>query len=209
MARGPTFERDRRRTAPAADRNKAVILAVLKRVLPDSGLVVEVASGTGQHVVHFARELRDLDWQPSDPNPDMRASIDAWIEHAALFNVRRAVDLDVCREAWPVEHADALLCINMIHIAPWAATEALMAGASRLLDAGRPLYLYGPYRRNGEHTAPSNASFDAELHRANPAWGVRDLEAVITLAEEQGFRLEETVEMPANNLSVVLRRRPA
>ncbi len=195
-----------RRTAPAAERNKGPILAVLRRVLPESGLVLEIASGTGQHIVHFAGALPGLTWQPSDPDPQMRASIAAWVAEAGLPNVRPPLDLDVRSEAWPVERADAVVCINMIHIAPWAATLHLMAGVSRLLPAQGILVLYGPFRRFGRHTAPSNEVFDAQLRRSDPAWGVRDLEQAASVADQTGFVLDEVIEMPANNLSAVFRR---
>jgi SAM-dependent methyltransferase len=192
--------------APAPERNKDPILDVLRRVLPRQGLVLEIASGTGQHVIHFAAGLPDLTWQPSDADAQARASIAAWSADAKLPNVLPPLDLDVRSEPWPVQRADALLCINMIHIAPWAAAERLLDGASRLLGPGAPLVLYGPYRRDGRHTAPSNEAFDADLRRRNPDWGVRDLEAVAALAKRNGFVLEEIVDMPANNLCVVLRR---
>ena len=197
---------DERRTAPAAERSKEPILTVLRRVLLDSGLVLEIASGTGQHVVHFAGALPGLTWQPSDPDPQMRASITAWAADAGLPNVWPPLDLDVLADAWPVERADAVVCINMIHIAPWAATLHLMAGAARLLPTQGVLVLYGPFRRFDRHTAPSNEVFDAQLRRTDPAWGVRDLEMVTSVAEQNGLALEEVNEMPANNLSVVFRR---
>jgi SAM-dependent methyltransferase len=193
-------------TAPAAARNKEPILAVLRRVLPETGLILEIASGTGEHVVHFAQALPKLTWQPSDPDPEMRASITAWIAETGLSNVRRALAVDVREEAWPVEHADAVLCINMVHISPWTATLGLMRGAGRLLGPGGLLVLYGPYKRLGRHTAPSNETFDAQLRASNRQWGVRDLEAVENAARVQGLWLEEVVAMPANNLTVVLRQ---
>jgi SAM-dependent methyltransferase len=195
-------------TAPAAERNKGPILAVLERVLPASGLVLEIASGTGQHAVHFARHLAGLVWQPSDPDPEMRASIQAWIDQADVQNVRAPLDLDVRVVPWPIQQADAVVCINMTHIAPWEATTHLMAGAGHLLSPGGVLVLYGPYRRDGRHTAPSNEAFDEQLRAANPAWGVRDLEAVTALAEKHGFALDLLVEMPANNLTLAFRRGP-
>lgn len=191
--------------APAAERNKAPILGVLKRVLPRTGLVLEIASGTGQHIVHFARELPHLEWQPSDPDPEMLGSIIAWIAQTGARNVRDPLSLDVCSEAWPT-HADAVLCINMIHISPWAATLGLMRGASRLLQKESFLYLYGPYRRYGRHTSASNESFDDQLRRGDPEWGVRDLETVSKIAADCGFALHDVIEMPANNLSVIFRR---
>jgi Protein of unknown function (DUF938) len=202
----PHTSQDARRSAPAADRNKDPILAVLKRVLPARGLVCEIASGTGQHVVHFAAALPHLTWQPSELDARFHASIAAWIAYTGLTNVRPPLRLDVCAADWPLAHADAVLCINMIHIAPWAATLALMRGASRLLDAGGTLFLYGPYRRFGAHTAPSNEAFDASLRATDPDWGVRDMETVVEVAAQNGFMLVEVVAMPANNFSVVLRR---
>jgi tRNA G46 methylase TrmB len=191
--------------APAAERNKGPIAAVLKRVLPRSGLVLEIASGTGQHIVHFARELPHLEWQPSEADPEMHGSIRAWIAETGVCNVRHPLDFDVASEAWPT-HAAALICINMIHISPWAATSHLMKGASRLLPKSGVLFLYGPYRRYGRHTAASNEAFDNQLRLRNPEWGVRDLESVCTIAEENGLALTEVIEMPANNFSVVFCR---
>lgn len=191
-------------TYPAPERNKAPILEVLARVLPPAGLVLEIASGTGQHVVHFASALPALRWQPSDPEHPHLRSIAA--RAAGAPNIAPALQLDVCHRPWPVGRVDAIVCINMIHIAPWAATLALLQEAGRLLDQGCPLYLYGPYLRNGRHTAPSNAAFDADLKRRNAAWGVRDLEDVAGEALRCGFVMDEVIPMPANNLSVVFRR---
>ncbi len=197
---------DARRFAPAVARNRDAILGVLERHLPPRGLVLEVASGTGEHAVHFAQHLGpDLIFQPSDPKPEARASIDAWTAAAGAANVRHAIALDAAMPDWPLERADAILCINMVHISPWNATEGLMRGAARILPAGGLLYLYGPYRRSGQHTAPSNASFDADLRQQNPAWGVRDIEAVIELAVAHGFSAPEIEDMPANNLSLSFR----
>ncbi|MCW5889019.1 MAG: DUF938 domain-containing protein [bacterium] len=193
------------RHAPATTRNRDPLLAVLRRLLPPAGTVVEIASGTGEHAAWFAAALPGLVWQPSDPDPEARASVAAWCD--GLANVRPPLALDArAPDTWPVAAADALLCVNMIHIAPWAACEGLVAGAGRLLPAGAPLVLYGPYRVGGAHTAPSNAAFDADLRARNPAWGVRDLDDVVAAAAPHGLRLEETVAMPANNLTVVLRR---
>ena len=197
----------KRLEAPAAERNKGPILEVLRRVLPASGLVLEVASGTGQHVVHFARHLPGLDWQPSDADPRALDSVAAWIAHAGVANIRAPLALDVVNRPWPVREADAVVCINMIHIAPWHAAGALVEGAGGVLPAGGVLFLYGPFRRGGRHTAPGNEAFDADLRARNPEWGVRDLEAVGELAADNGFMLQELVPMPANNLSVVFRRR--
>jgi SAM-dependent methyltransferase len=198
--------RDARLYAPATARNREPILAVLKRHLPERGLVLEVASGTGEHIVHFARAFPDLAFQPSDPDPHHRASIDAWRAASAMPNVRPVLDLDAAAQTWPIDAADAVLCINMIHIAPWAAAEGLARGAARLLPPGGAVYLYGPYKREGRHTAPSNAAFDAGLRRENPEWGVRDLEAVAALLGAAGFAEPVVEQMPANNLSLVFRK---
>jgi SAM-dependent methyltransferase len=192
--------------ASAADRNRKPILAVLESVLPRRGTVLEVASGTGQHITYFARQLPRLNWQPSDPDPNARASIRAWTEDMCLPNVAPPLDLDAARERWPIDAADAILCINMIHIAPWEACEGLIRGAARLLGPGQVLVAYGPYRRGGCHTAPSNAHFDRSLRAQDPRWGVRDLEDVQRLAEGAGFELDRVEDMPANNLTVVFRR---
>ncbi|HET9664761.1 MAG TPA: DUF938 domain-containing protein [Burkholderiales bacterium] len=191
---------------PAAERNKAPILAVLQRVLPSAGLVLEIGSGTGQHVVHFARALPQLTWQPSDPDPEFRESVSLWLAQSALASVKPPLDIDVCRRPWPVKRADAVTSINMIHVAPQEATPALISGAAGLLSAGGVLFLYGPYRRYGQHTAPSNETFDAQLRARNPEWGLRDIEEVERLAREAGFGACEVIDMPANNFSLVFRR---
>lgn len=195
-----------RREAPAAARNRQPILEVLQPRLPTEGLVLEIASGTGEHVVHYAAARPGLVFQPSDPDADARASIDDWVRTLGLANVRPALEIDVTRPVWPVERADAVLCCNMIHIAPWDAAIGLVEGAARLLPTAGLLFTYGPYRRGGRHTAPSNEAFDADLRRRNPAWGVRDLEAVVDLAGKAGFSPPEIVEMPANNLSLLFKR---
>jgi len=195
-----------KREAPAAARNRQPILDVLQPRLPAKGLVLEIASGTGEHIVHYAAARPDLTFQPSDPDAGARASVDDWVRTLGLGNVRPALEVDVTKAAWPIERADAVLCCNMIHIAPWEAATGLIAGAARLLPPGGLLFTYGPYRRGGRHTAPSNEAFDADLKRRNPAWGVRDLEAVTELAHEQGFSGPEIVEMPANNLSLLFKR---
>jgi SAM-dependent methyltransferase len=197
---------DARLYAPATARNRDPILAVLERSLPARGLVLEVASGTGEHAVHFAARLSALVFQPSDPDAAARASIDRWVAAAGLGNVRPALDLDAAAGGWPVDEADAVLCINMIHIAPWRAAAGLVRNAARILPPGGILFLYGPYKRSGRHTAPSNAAFDASLRAADPRWGVRDLEAVAALAAASGFSAPVIEEMPANNLSLVFRR---
>ena len=197
---------DHRLFAPAAPRNRGPILDVLRDTLPKSGLALEIASGTGEHVVHFAAALPDLTFQPSDPGADERASIAGWIAASGANNVLAPLALDAAALPWPILRADAILCINMIQISPWAATEGLFCGASTLLASGAPLVLYGAYKRGGVHTAPGNAAFDEALRRQNPEWGVRDLEKVAALAEESGFGAPRIVEMPANNLCVVFRR---
>jgi cyclopropane fatty-acyl-phospholipid synthase-like methyltransferase len=194
--------------SPAAERNKAPILDAIRARLPPAGLVLEIASGTGQHIVHFARELPALAWQPSDADEHLRAAAAERIRAAGSSNVRAPLRLDVLAPEWPAIDADAIVCINMIHIAPWSATSSLLAGASRLLRPGAPLFLYGPYKRGGQHTATSNKAFDESLRTRNPEWGVRDLDDVARCAEEHGFALVEVTTMPADNLTVAFERRP-
>jgi len=194
-------------TAPAVARNRDPILAVLRQVLPRSGTVLEIASGTGEHAVHFAAALPNLTWQPTDLDAVMLRSISAHRALAELPNLLPSLDLDVEAPSWSITHADAVVCINMLHIAPWSAAEGLIAGAARVLPPGGVLYLYGPFQENGRHTAPSNAAFDASLRAQSPAWGVRDLGEVADLARKGGFELTKRIGMPANNLSVVFRRR--
>ena len=198
---------DTRQHAPAAERNRDPILAVLRQVLPASGLVLEIASGSGQHVTHFAAALPALVWQPSDADAGSRASVAAWTAHTGLTNIRAPLALDVERSPWGIDSAQALICINMIHISPWTATQALFDGAARLLGSGGVMYLYGPYRRHGAHTAPSNEAFDQQLRNRNPAFGVRNMEAVVALGEAQGFVCGEPIAMPANNFSLVFTKR--
>ena len=204
---------DARLFSPSSERNREPIAVVLRRCLPATGTVLEIASGTGEHVAWFAAQLPGLVFQPSDPGGTQRASIAAWIAAAGLENIGPPLALDVASPDWE-ENADipnplaAILCINLIHISPWAATLGLMRGAGHLLADGGVLYLYGAYKREGRHTAPSNAAFDASLRAQHPDWGVRDLETVAAEAKRTGFALDEVVEMPANNLSVIFRRRP-
>jgi cyclopropane fatty-acyl-phospholipid synthase-like methyltransferase len=198
---------DLRQTAPSPLRNREPILAVLQRVLPGGARVLEIASGTGQHAVFFAAAMPGVTWQPSDPDPESRASIAAWTASEGLANVLAPAAVDVREPAWPVADSyDAIVAINMIHISPWEATLGLMAGAGRLLRDGGVLYTYGAYTRDGRHTAPSNESFDAWLKERDPAFGVRDLADVESAAAAQGLALREIVDMPANNLSLVFAR---
>ncbi|HEY8379886.1 MAG TPA: DUF938 domain-containing protein [Nannocystis sp.] len=203
------------RSSPAALRNRGAIAEVLAEVLQPADLmlragrqplVLEIASGTGEHVVHFAATFPGLVWQPSDRDPEALASIAAHVRQAGLANVRAPVVLDATASVWPVEAAEAIVCINMIHIAPWAACEGLMAGAERILAAGAPLYIYGPMKRDGRHVAESNAAFDADLRARNPAWGVRDVDEVAAAAARHGLALSAVVPMPTNNFSLVFRR---
>jgi hypothetical protein len=187
-------------------RNRQPLLDVLARVLPATGLVLEIASGSGEHVVFFAQNLPALTWQPTDADAAALASIAAHRAAARPPNLLEPVRLDTTAQVWPVARADAILCNNMIHITPWRVTEGLMAGAGRILPAGGILFLYGPYRVDGRHTAPSNQEFDGWLRSQNREWGIRDLADVVALARRHGLDLAETVAMPANNLSVIFRR---
>jgi SAM-dependent methyltransferase len=195
-----------KRHAPATERNRDAIAAVLREVLPERGLLLEVAAGTGEHAAYLAPLFPNLRWQPSDPDPEALTSIEAWQADAAADNLLPPVFLDAPSLTWPIDAADAILCINMVHISPWEATKGLMRGAARLLPAGGPLILYGPYRRAGVPTAPSNEAFDMSLKSRNPAWGLRDLEAVQAEASGQGLAFERLYEMPANNLTLVFRK---
>jgi hypothetical protein len=220
------MESGARRSAPATQRNREPILAVLRGLLPGTGLALELASGTGEHVVHFARAFPFLRWQPSDPVPEARASIAAWTAANGLANVQSPLDIDASAEAWPIDRADALLCINMqphsckneksigyaacicinmVHISEWAATIGLFRGCARVLQPGAPLILYGPYLENDVETAPSNVAFDRSLKERNPEWGIRNLADIDDVAEEFGFARTQRVEMPANNLTLIYR----
>jgi SAM-dependent methyltransferase len=197
---------DARRFAPAVARNKAAITEVLARHLPASGLVLEIASGSGEHALHFAANVPVLSFQPTDPDAAALASTAAWRAEAQLPNLLPPLALDVMADAWPVQKADAVLCINMIHIAPWEASAALIRGAARVLSRDGILFLYGPFKRHGQHTAPSNAEFDSSLRAQDVRWGVRDLEAVAEIASAAGFAAPVVEAMPANNLSVIFCR---
>ncbi|MEP9355349.1 DUF938 domain-containing protein [Xanthobacter sp. KR7-65] len=197
---------DARRSAPATLNNRGPIGDILLPLLPSSGLVLEIASGTGEHAVHFARRAPHLVFQPSDPSPYARASIAAWIAAEGLANVREPLALDASAETWPVGKVDAVVCINMIHISPWEATEGLMRGAGARLPPDGILFTYGAYLRDGVPTAPSNIAFDLDLKRQDPRFGLRPLAEVAACASRHGLVLARVVEMPANNLSLVFRK---
>lgn len=193
-----------RRHAPATDRNREPIAAILAEELPEAGRILEVASGTGQHCAFFAQRFPRLVWQPTDPDLESLVSIADWC--ADIANVLPPVGLDASADDWPVGRANAILCINMVHISSWAATLGLMAGAGQLLGPGAPLILYGPYRQHGVPTAASNEEFDLSLKARNPDWGLRHVEDVARVAAEQRLTLKRTEPMPANNLVLVFRR---
>ncbi|WP_374545527.1 DUF938 domain-containing protein [Rhodoblastus sp.] len=197
---------DSRLHAPAVARNREPIVEILRGFLPAKGVVLEIASGSGEHVAHFAGAFPGLTFQPSDPDPAARASIDAWTAASGLPNIKPAVALDAARPPWPLSWADAILCINMIHISPWAATEGLFHQAYELLQPGAPLYVYGAFLRAGVETAESNLAFDGWLRGQNAEWGLRDLDAVTAVARENEFSAPKVIEMPANNLSLIFRR---
>ncbi|MDJ0557202.1 MAG: DUF938 domain-containing protein [Microcoleaceae cyanobacterium MO_207.B10] len=201
---------DARQFAPATERNRKFILEVLQRVLPPTGNILEIASGTGQHAVFFSTHLKPCQWFPSDPNPILRDSIAAWQKHSPSDNLHPPLNIDAGESVWAVEKEGieiaAIVNINMIHISPWSACLGLIAGAGRLLPQDGVLYLYGPYKLNGEHTAPSNVAFDQSLQSQNSEWGVRNLEDVVATGEKEGLKFVEKVEMPANNLSVVFKK---
>ena len=194
--------------SPSSARNREPLLAVLRGWLPQSGTVVEVASGLGEHAAWFAEALPGIDWQPTDQSEDARAILTARQAGAGLANLLPPLALDASApDSWPLERADAVVCINMVHISPWAATQGLMAGAARLLPTGAPLCLYGPYIEADVPTAPSNLAFDADLKRRDPRWGLRKLAAVKALAADHGLAFEDRVAMPANNLCLLFRRK--
>jgi SAM-dependent methyltransferase len=197
-----------KRHAPATERNREPLLAVLREVLPQQGTLLEVASGTGQHAVFFAQAFPGLSWQPTDMDPEALESIAAWRNEAALPNLREPLRLDATAAEWPVKAVDAILCVNMIHISPWSACQGLMRGASRVLPPGGLLVFYGPFLIEGRPTAPSNIAFDASLRERDPAWGVRELGAVTREALQHGLTREHIFEMPSNNLTVVFRKQP-
>ncbi|MBD2294907.1 DUF938 domain-containing protein [Anabaena sphaerica FACHB-251] len=203
---------DKKQFAPATQRNREAILEVLLQVLPTNGTILEIASGTGEHAVFFAPHLAPRKWLPSDPNPMLRESITAWAEEFKSDHLYPPLDLDAQLPVWPVEKDKvtdssiiAIININMIHISPWSACLGLMAGAGRILPPGGILYLYGPYKQNRQHTAPSNAAFDESLQSQNPAWGVRNLEDVVEAAKAENLTLQKVYQMPANNLSLIFK----
>jgi hypothetical protein len=210
---------DARQYAPATQRNREPILAILARVIPPQSNVLEIASGTGEHGVFFASQLESCRWIPSDPNPLSRESIVAWKKSRNIANLSLPLPIDVTQNNWTQQlegeiegkklknqEIDAIININMIHISPWNACLGLISGAEKLLSPQGILYLYGPYKRNGKHTAPSNAIFDHSLRDRNPLWGIRDLEEVVETATAANLKLQEVINMPANNLSVIFSR---
>ena len=201
-----TPSNEARRSAPAALRNREPIAAVLAEWLPDSGTVLEIASGTGEHAVHFARAFPNLDWQPSDIHLDALSSIAAWREEAGLPNLRPPIVLDAASPDWPIDRADAVLSINMVHISPWVCALGLVGGAARLLPAGAPIILYGPWLADDTETAPGNLAFDADLKRRDADWGLRRVEDFTAAAETRGFDFYERRTMPANNMMLLFRR---
>lgn len=196
---------DDRRHAPATLRNRAPIADALAAFLPDAGVVLEMASGSGEHVAFLAERFPALDWQPSDFDPSALASIAAWTR--GMGNVRTGVVIDAASPAWPIDRADAIFCANMVHIAPWDAALGLVAGAGRILPVGAPLILYGPFVRDGVATAESNLAFDVSLRSRDSEWGLRRLEDVADAASAHALALDTVIEMPANNLLAVFRKR--
>lgn len=195
-----------KRHAPATARNSGPIAAVLESELPPSGTVLEIASGSGEHAVFFARRFPHLSWQPSDREPDALASIAAWREEGHTANLLPPIELDASSPPWPIERADAVVCVNMVHISEWAATEGLFRGCAKLLPRGAPLILYGPYIEDDVEPAPSNLAFDRSLKERNPEWGLRNLADMDRLADQRGFSRTRRVEMPANNLVLIYRK---
>jgi cyclopropane fatty-acyl-phospholipid synthase-like methyltransferase len=201
------MEDDFRLHAPAALRNRDLIADILKDHLAPRGLVLEIASGSGEHCIRFGERFPNHIIQPSDPSLQARASIDAWIASSGVTNVRQSLNIDASRSDWPILEADAIICINMIHIAPWSATAGLFAGAARILTSGGVLYTYGPYSRGGAHTSEGNARFDADLRQQNTDWGIRSIEALTDLAMANDLSAPQIVPMPSNNFSLIFKRR--
>jgi SAM-dependent methyltransferase len=197
---------DGRLASPSAARNREAIAKVLSQFLPQSGLVLEIASGTGEHAVHLAHVMPNLIWQPSEQDKDCLRSISTWAAAEMRENVLQPLCLDVTDAQWPIAAADAIVCINMLHIAPWSAAQALLRGAKRILPPRGLLCLYGPYRLAGKHTSASNQAFDMQLRATNSEWGVRDLEETAHEARTFDLKLARTIDMPANNLVVVFEK---
>jgi hypothetical protein len=198
---------DERLYAPATERNRKAILSVLKSILPMQGKVLEIASGTGEHITFWAPYFPNITWQPSDPDPMHLASIEGWIAQLPAANILPPIQIDVTNQTWSIDSVEVILCVNMIHIAPWEACLGILQGAQSLLSKGGLLYLYGPFKQQGKHTAPSNEAFDLSLRAQDPSWGVRDLEAVIDSAQKHDLHAQQVIPMPANNLSVVFCKR--
>jgi hypothetical protein len=198
---------DERLYAPATERNREAILSVLKSILPMQGKVLEIASGTGEHITFWAPYFPNITWQPSDPDPMHLASIEGWIAQLPAANILPPIQIDVTNQTWSIDSVEVILCVNMIHIAPWEACLGILQGAQSLLSKGGLLYLYGPFKQQGKHTAPSNEAFDLSLRAQDPSWGVRDLEAVIDSAQKHDLHAQQVIPMPANNLSVVFCKR--
>ena len=195
-----------KRHAPAAERNREAILAILRTELPEKAMVLEIASGSGEHAVYFASEIPGLSWRPSDPDEDALRSIAAWRSDLGGSNVLPPVQIDASSSDWPIDTADAIVCINMVHISPWEATEGLFAGAAKLLPQGAPIILYGAYLEKHVETAPSNLAFDQSLKARNPRWGLRQTDDVDALADREGFARTARYEMPANNIVLIYRK---
>ena len=203
---------DQRLFFPATERNRGPIGDLLKQLLPGSGAVLELASGSGEHAVCFQQRFPHLHWQASDPDPDHRASINAWIQHQGLSQVMpAALNLDVEHRPWPLPQnlqgaVKAVVCINLLHISPASCTDAVLEESALLLPSGAHLIIYGPFRRNGAHTSASNAAFDQSLRERNHQWGLRELNQVTAIAAKAGFNNENVFSMPANNLTLVFQR---
>ncbi|RGP40849.1 UPF0585 protein C16orf13 like protein [Altererythrobacter insulae] len=191
--------------APATLRNRDAIAAILVKELPETGIVLEIASGSGEHAVYFAPRFPDLVWQPSDPSEEALLSIEAWRSESGANNLGAPIRIDASSDQWPMSHADALVCINMVHISPWEATQGLFAGAKRILPETAPLILYGPYIETGVETAQSNMDFDASLRSRDPRWGLRRVADVDEVAANNGFARAQRYEMPTNNLVLIYR----
>ncbi|GAB5487972.1 MAG: DUF938 domain-containing protein [Parasphingorhabdus sp.] len=192
--------------APATMRNRDAIVSVLSQILPETGTILEIASGTGEHAVYFGQKFPDLTFQPSDPDPECCRSIAAWTAREQVENILPPIQLDALENTWDIKAPVTILCINMIHIAPWEAAIGLFNHAAKMLSVGAALYLYGPYFRDGVEPAEGNLSFERSLKSRNLQWGIRDVADMDTLAEKTGFKREQLIEMPANNISLIYRK---